>query len=284
MSFADLEAGLGSAGRNNSAPAPRTPQDAAFVQLQQSLSLQVFKINANVQGMLKLVDQLGTARDTGSVRKSLHNLTETTRDMAKRGTEDLKKLTTMQKDLPHHHAALTKTSHDFQVSLTALQRAQQVSAERQRTVVESTKIAVEEDEARREESGSTPTSPGQQQTQLLQQRLSPAELSHQESLITEREAEIRDIESGIHELSEIFRDLGTLVSEQGNMVDNIESNISSVAINTHAASDELTTAHEYQRRAGRRAACLMMILVIVLCVVLLAVRLLMFLLIFTFGH
>ncbi|KIJ54537.1 hypothetical protein M422DRAFT_200350 [Sphaerobolus stellatus SS14] len=272
MSFADLEAGLGSSRPNTNAPAPRSPQDAAFLQLQQSLSMQVFKINSNVQGMLKLVDQLGTARDTGTIRKSLHNLTDSTRDMAKRGTEDLKKLTVLEKDLPHQHAALTKTSHDFQVSLTALQRAQQVSAERQRTVVEGVKIAVEDDEmSRGEDSRTPPTSPGQRQAQLLHQQLSPTELSHQESLIGEREAEIREIETGIHELSEIFRDLGTLVSEQGNMVDNIESNITSVAVNTHAASDELTTAHEYQRKAGRRTACLMIVLVIVICVVLLAV-------------
>jgi len=232
----------------------------------------VFKINANVQGMLKLVDQLGTGKDTGAVRKSLHNLTETTRDMAKRGTEDLKKLTLLQKDLPHQQAILTKTSHDFQVSLTALQRAQQVSADRQRTVVEDAKLAVGEDEARREGAASPPpTSPGQRQAQMFQSQLSPAELAHQESLIHEREEEIREIETGIHELSEIFRDLGTMVSEQGNMIDNIESNITSVAVNTHDAADELTTAHEYQRKAGKRAACLMIILVIVVCIVLLAV-------------
>jgi hypothetical protein len=45
--------------------------DAQFLSLQSSLSIQVFKINANVQGILKLVDQLGTGRDTGSVRKAL---------------------------------------------------------------------------------------------------------------------------------------------------------------------------------------------------------------------
>lgn len=40
---------------------------------------------------------------------------------------------------------MSKTSHDFQLSLVAFQRAQQVSAERQRTVVEGVKIAVDED-------------------------------------------------------------------------------------------------------------------------------------------
>lgn len=53
--------------------------------------------------------------------------------------------------------------------------------------------------------------------------------------------------------------------------DNIESNIISVSGNTREAAEELTTAHEYQRKAGRRMACLLMILLVVICVVILAV-------------
>jgi t-SNARE complex subunit (syntaxin) len=51
------------------------------------------------------------------------------------------------------------------------------------------------------------------------------------------------------------------------MIDNIESNISNIAVDTNSAADELTTAHAYQRKAGRRAACLMIVLVVVVCVV-----------------
>jgi t-SNARE complex subunit (syntaxin) len=54
-------------------------------------------------------------------------------------------------------------------------------------------------------------------------------------------------------------------------LDNIESNITSVAVDTGAAATELTTAHEYQRKAGRRAACLMIVFALVICIVLLAV-------------
>ena len=54
--------------------------------------------------------------------------------------------------------------------------------------------------------------------------------------------------------------------------DNIELNISNVAADTGAASQELTTAAAYQRRAGRRAACLALILAVVVAFVLLAVR------------
>lgn len=46
---------------------------------------------------------------------------------------------------PRYKTSLQKTSHDFQLSLVAFQRAQQVSAERQRTVVEGVKHAVEDE-------------------------------------------------------------------------------------------------------------------------------------------
>lgn len=53
--------------------------------------------------------------------------------------------------------------------------------------------------------------------------------------------------------------------------DNIESNVISVARDSSSAAEELTTAHEYQRKAGKRMACLLLILVIVGAVILLAV-------------
>ncbi|CAE6381451.1 unnamed protein product [Rhizoctonia solani] len=269
MSFADLERGQGGF-QSSSNPVPTSPSDAEFLGLQKSLSVQIFKINSNVQGILKLVDQLGTARDTGTVRKGLHELTETTRDLVKRGTDDLKTLSTLQRNLPQHKALLQKVSHDFQVSLVAFQRAQKVSAERQRTVVEGVKQAVEDNA---DSAGAVASSPqSQRQIQAFQSQISPAELVHQESLIQERENEIREIETGIHELNEIFRDLGTLVTEQGTMLDTIEDNVNTVALDTSDAAQQLEQASEYQRKAGRRAACLMFVIVIVICVVLVAVR------------
>ncbi|KAJ6480102.1 t-SNARE [Mycena vulgaris] len=267
MSFQDIEAGLAHPVRTQPSLHPQSREDASFLELQSSLSLQVFKMNANVQGILKLVDQLGTAKDSATLRKSLHDLTDATRAMAKRGSDDLKKLSVLQMSLPHQKTALQKTSHDLEMSLVAFQRAQRVSAERQRTVVQGVRMAVDDDPQLEAQDDDTP---GQRQAQILQAQLSPHELAYQESLIQEREQEIREIETGIHELAEIFHDLGTLVHQQGGMLDNIESNISSVAVDVQGGAEELRTASDYQRKAGRRAACLMIVLVIVTAVVLLA--------------
>ncbi|PPR05397.1 hypothetical protein CVT24_008011 [Panaeolus cyanescens] len=272
MSFQDVEAGRTHPARSTITSNPQSREDNSFQSLQSSLSLQVFKMNANVQGILKLVDQLGTPKDSAPLRKSLHDLTESTRAMAKRASEDLKQLSSLQAGLPQHKTAFQKTSHDLQLSLVAFQRAQQVSAERQRTVVQGVKLAIDDEQTHPIRSDDyEPTPQEQRQAQILQAQLSPHELAYQESVIQEREAEIREIETGIHELSEIFHDLGTLVNQQGTMIDNIELNISSVAADTGAASSELTTAAEYQRKAGKRAACLMLILAVVVAIVLLAI-------------
>ncbi|CAK5269842.1 unnamed protein product [Mycena citricolor] len=265
MSFQDIESGPAHPARSQPPLSPQSQEDAAFLELQSSLGLQVFKMNANVQAILRHVDQLGTPKDSSGMRKNLHELTETTRAMVKRASEDLKKLSVLQIKLPHQKTALQKTSHDLEMSLVAFQRAQQVSAERQRTVVQGVRMAVDD------ATPAEPETPQQRQALLLQQQLSPHELAYQESLIQEREAEIREIETGIHELSEIFHDLGTLVQQQGGMLDNIESNIDSVSMDVQNGADELRTASDYQRKAGRRAACLMIILVIVTAVVLLAI-------------
>lgn len=55
------------------------------------------------------------------------------------------------------------------------------------------------------------------------------------------------------------------------IIDDIGTNIFSVHNDTQDAAEELTTAHRYQRKAGRRMACLMIVVAIVGAVVLLAV-------------
>lgn len=70
MSFQDIETGQSRAAQPSSTPS-QSREDPTFMSLQSSLSLQVFKINSNVQGILKLVDQLGTTKDSPSLRKHL---------------------------------------------------------------------------------------------------------------------------------------------------------------------------------------------------------------------
>lgn len=71
MSFQDIETGQPRPAQPSSISS-QSREDTTFLSLQSSLSLQVFKINSNVQGILKLVDQLGTTKDSPSLRKQLY--------------------------------------------------------------------------------------------------------------------------------------------------------------------------------------------------------------------
>ncbi|WOO81099.1 Syntaxin pep12 [Vanrija pseudolonga] len=273
MSFNDLERGQGGAPL---LPGAGSGDDDAFTKVKDSVSIQIFKIQTNVQGIQKLVDKLGGAGDAPQLRTALHNLTESTRDMVKRSTEDVKVLAAFPTGGAGQAArkpVQAKLSREYTAALQGFQRVQRLSVEKQRTTVEVQKRAVEaaEDEAHNEPRSSVELEQVQTQTQALAPQISQHELEFQEQLIAEREGEIREIESGIHELNDIFRDLGAIVEHQGGLIDNIESNITNVAAHTSSAAEELTTAHEYQRKAGRRAVCLLLILVVVILVVLLAI-------------
>jgi len=48
-----------------------TDEEQAFTKLKDSVSIQIFKIQSNVQGIARLVDKLGTPQDSDNVRTSL---------------------------------------------------------------------------------------------------------------------------------------------------------------------------------------------------------------------
>ncbi|CEQ40290.1 SPOSA6832_01881 [Sporobolomyces salmonicolor] len=264
MSFQDLERGLG-----ERAPLARDPgispeDDLEFKALARSLSTQTHKISANTSAIAKLVELLGTGKDNPMLRTRLHDLTESTREVLKGSMVDLKRLTDWKLQLSdrQHKQEQQKVSTDFGRALEAFQAISRRSAERQKQFVERAKLTVQA-----VEHGTL--SPGAPQT--TNETIQDSEVEFQEQLIQEREGEIEQIEQGITELNQIFKDLGQIVGEQQSMIDNIETNVLSVARDTHGASTQLTEAHAYQRKAGRRMFCLLLVFLLVLTIVLLAV-------------
>ncbi|TIA97182.1 hypothetical protein E3P94_02941 [Wallemia ichthyophaga] len=262
-----------------------TPTTDEFIQLKDKLSISIFKINGNIQGINRIVAVLGTAKEQGDSRDRLHELLESTRLIVKNTTENVRNFTNW--DYGAHPAnspqiirnTQSKISRDFSGALQSFQRMQKDAAER-------TKLSTEKELSRRVEGAAQPAQPDevlynhqdiyqgelqeeqqQQQEQHQQQihprRITEAEMAYQDGLIEERDHEIRDIETGIHELNDIFRDLGGIVVEQGGMLDNIESNVDNISSDANRANDQLISAHEYQRKAGKRALCLLLILTII---------------------
>lgn len=181
-----------------------------------------------------------------------HNLTETTKDLVKSSTDDVRQLADyevygdvsspsptstspactrgwtdegfahLRQDLgaSQRKQKQAKISRDFQSSLLAFQTAAKASADRQRQHIERARAAIDQNETTFGHPSDGDPSTAQQHTQIQHQPdlIADSELQYQEQVIQEREGEIREIEAGIVELNEIFRDLGTIVTEQQSML------------------------------------------------------------------
>ncbi|KAI8144845.1 t-SNARE [Fennellomyces sp. T-0311] len=279
MSFNDLEQGYGGTSRS-STPA-RSPlgggdsdDDREYKTLTQRVSQQVFHINGNITSIERLVGFLGGPRDTTDVRSKLHDVTESTRELIKDSTNDIKSLAQYQTTDPRksrqRKLEQQKLSKDFQKVLGDFQKIQRVSASKQREYVDKAKAtsAMLQSQAAAEEDGlqQTELPPVDDTQRRLQIQALDNEIEYNEVLITEREGEIQGIEQGITELNEIFRDLGMLVNEQESGIQSIYGNVLNIAQNTRQAADELTTANRHQKSARKNMCCLLLIVTIVACV------------------
>ncbi|PIA14201.1 t-SNARE [Coemansia reversa NRRL 1564] len=290
MSFNDLERGTYAqsspdrlAANRAGAGLAQSEEERNYKRTVQELSRKVFQINASVANIRQLVGQLGTSRDTARLRQDIHNKMETSRELVKATSTELKSLSEFQANTSEarrraRRLEQQKLTADFQKVLEQFQNIQRVSAEITREFVDRAKHAVQAQTdpnygQEEEYAESTPLLGGQQQQQQQQRRVELAvldnDIEYNEALINERESEINEIEQGIVELNEIFRDMGTIVTEQQSLLDNIETNVQSVAVNALGASEELNSASEYQRRSNKTKFCILLFAIIFIIVLLL---------------
>lgn len=104
----------------------------------------------------------------------------------------------------------------------------------------------------------------QQQIQITYEPINAEELEQQTLLIQEREREIHQIQQDTQEINNIFSNLSSIINEQQFQVDSIENNIFTYSSNARQASNELRSAHRYQKRSSGTLFCCLMILLAVL--------------------
>ncbi|KAJ7081013.1 t-SNARE [Mycena epipterygia] len=250
MSFQDIPA--------NSVSGASSSNASVGDQLRSSLSLEIFKINANVQGIRSLAEQIGTARDSPTIRARLRDLTEVTRALAQRASTDVKQLAAHGPQGP----ARRKILADLDASLRGFQAAQRFSADRQRTNIA----------APMHPHATDPLFDGQPQTQTQRQTRTlvyTTEDAFRDAEIAERQSAIREIEQSMTQIADIFRDLAVLVDSQGADIAVVEDNTARTARDLERGADALASAARNQRRAQR--TCLSIILGVVCAVVIFAV-------------
>ncbi|KAK8603862.1 hypothetical protein V6N13_096330 [Hibiscus sabdariffa] len=247
MSFQDLEAGRPLASRKS---LYKGQQDAT-----QAVASGIFQINTAVSTFQRLVNTLGTPKDTPELREKLHKTRLHIGQLVKDTSAQLK-----QASETDHRAEVSaskkvtdaKLAKDFQAVLKEFQKAQRLAAEREtaytpfvpQTVLPSSYTAGEIDV------GSDKTA--EQRALLVESRrqevlLLDNEIAFNEAIIEEREQGIQEIQQQIGEVNEIFKDLAVLVHEQGTMIDDIGTHIENSRAATVQAKSHLVKAAKTQR-------------------------------------
>lgn len=283
MSFADAYniAGGGGGGGMAGGSGGGGGDDLLAARESKSVAGLIFQMTTNVSSFKRLVDALGTNKDTRELRGKLNKQRENIGQMAKDASLAVKRLaqTVTQSDegadgRSQHVAQHQKLVKDFHAVLKEFQRAQRTCAER-----ESTFLPQKEPSRGGSTYGANETTAelsGYSEQQALLQESRRQELMHTEgemefnnALIEEREAGILEIQQQIGEVNEIFQDLAVLVNEQGQMIDDIEANIVSTAVRTKDAQRELTKADKSQKAARNKMICLAIVIAVVLIVLIL---------------
>jgi syntaxin 7 len=245
MSFEDLE--IGGGGNSKSISLTQLQQ-----QQQQGSSSShgvvagVFRINTGVSSFKRLVNILGTSKDTPSLLEKLHETKHSINKLVEEAVARLKE----ENETDHLSSASTgkklkdaKLAKDFQAVLVEFQGAQKLAQSREKSfttsVVQSFPLPPPTI-ANRLESKEEEAALLQQTHQVLLQVENEA--LYNEAVTEEREQGIQEIQHQIGEVSEIFKDLAQIVANQGYMIDDIESHIESSQSATIQANLHLTKA------------------------------------------
>lgn len=269
MSFQDLEAGRTRRGGRGYANGGKQ-QDPT-----QSIASGIFQINTAVSSFQRLVNTLGTPKDTPELRDKLHKTRLHIGQLVKDTSDKLK-----QARETDHRAEVSaskkitdaKLAKDFEAVLKEFQKAQRLSAERETAYTPFVPQAVLPSSYTASETDVSSDRNPEQRALLVESRrqevlLLDNEIAFNEAIIEERDQGIQEIQQQIGEVNEIFKDLAVLVHEQGAMIDDIGSNIDNSHAATAQAKSQLAKASKTQRSNSSLTCLLLVIFGIVLLIV-----------------
>ncbi|KAF5775089.1 putative target SNARE coiled-coil domain, syntaxin domain, syntaxin/epimorphin [Helianthus annuus] len=267
MSFQDIEAGRPLHTRRAGSMKQQDPT--------QAIASGIFQIGTAVNTFQRLVNTLGTPKDTPELREKLHKTRLHVGQLVKDTSDKLK-----QASEADHRAEVSaskkitdaKLAKDFQAVLKEFQKAQRLSAERETAYSPSVPQPIHPSRDDTNEMDSNSGRDPEQHALLYESRrqevlLLDNEIAFNEAIIEERDQGIQEIQNQIGEVNEIFKDLAVLVHEQGTMIDDIGSNIENSQAATAQAKSHLVKASKSQRSNSSMTCLLFVILGIVLLIV-----------------
>nr|AIX10969.1 syntaxin [Albuca bracteata] len=264
MSFADLEAGRPLAGRVNGRQDPT-----------QAVAAGLFQINTAVATFQRLVNTLGTPKDTPMLREKLHKTRLHITQLVKDTSGKLKQASEADHRVEvsaSKKIADAKLAKDFEAVLKEFQKAQRLAAERESAYAPFVPQAVLPSSYTASEVDVSSDKSPEQRAMLVESRrqevlLLDNEIVFNEAIIEEREQGIQEIQQQIGEVNEIFKDLAVLVHDQGAVIDDIGSNIESSLAATAQAKTQLAKAAKTQKSNSSLTCLLLVIFGVVLLIV-----------------
>ncbi|XP_047321628.1 syntaxin-22-like [Impatiens glandulifera] len=271
MSFQDLEAGRPLNSRRDLINSKQDPT--------QAVGSGIFQINTAVSTFQRLVNTLGTPKDTPELRDKLRKTRLHIGQLVKDTSAKLK-----QANETDHHSNVSaskkitdaKLAKDFQAVLQEFQKAQRLAAERETSYTPFVPQAANPSSYTASESDVSADKAPEQRALLVESRrqevlLLDNEIAFNEAIVEERDQGIHEIQQQIGEVNEIFKDLAVLVHDQGVMIDDIGSHIDTSNAASAQAKSQLAKAAKTQRSNSSLACLLMVIIGIVILIVVIVV-------------
>lgn len=256
----------------------RTESSAEFDRLSQNIGSDIQKLSQNVSSMQRMVNQLGTAQDSESLRGQLHQVQNYTSQLAKDTNQHLKDLATLHTnevgpEQKQHKVLKDRLTNDFSDALKNFQTTQRTAAQKEKESVMRARAnsGIKGNPFGDKSSGSGSNlidlaSPTQNQAQAQMVALQMEEEVNLE-LLRLREQSVRKLESDIVDVNHIFKDLATMVHEQGEIIDSIEANVESATSHVSDGVQQLAKARSHQTAARKKMCIIIVVLLVVLTVI-----------------
>ncbi|XP_019088668.1 PREDICTED: syntaxin-23-like isoform X2 [Camelina sativa] len=229
----------------------------------QAVAAGVFKINTCVSTFHRLVNTLGTPKDTPELRDKLRKTILHIGQLVKDTSAKLKEVSETDHERGvDQRKKIVEVAKDFQAVLNEFQKAQRLAAERETVYAPLVHKSSLPSSYRASAAYVNAEKDPRQQALLLESKrqelaLSDKKIAFNDASIEDREQKIQEVQQKIGEVHEIFKDMGVLVHNKEAIIDVINTDI----------DNYLARASKTQRSKSSLACLLLVVFGIVLLIV-----------------
>ena len=265
-----------------------SPSPLPLTQATQEVEGLVFQMASGLAALKRLVDALGTPRDTVEHRRRLADANAKLQATAKRIRDALAALGADKAGAaaagPQQQQKVRRLMQDFGAMLQDYKAAQKLAAEREANSLPRAPPAAAASAAAASAAAAAAAGGGgsSRDEEIERQGLLQARAMEEaraldgaaalnEALIEERDHGIQEIQRQIGEVNEMFQDLAVLINDQGQQLATVDDHIAATAERTREGARQLVKAERSQRAARNRCLLLWVVGGVIVALALLVV-------------